>query len=519
VSEERVLVLDFGSQYTRLIAKAIRELEVYSEVAPSTLTAEEIEQRRPRALVLSGGPLSVYESGSPQPDPKIYRLGIPIFGICYGMQLLAHQLGGRVSRFRAEYGSSTIEIVQQDPLFEGLSRNEKVWMSHGDVITELPPGFSVLAYSYQTEPKLIAAIKHPQASLYGIQFHPEVHHTPHGRIILENWLRRICGLTGRWQPENLIEEKIASLQRALAGKRCLIAVSGGVDSSTAAVLVHRAIGDRLFPVFVNTGLLRQGEPERVECVFQRLGLPLHSVDASLEFYQRLKGVTDPEQKRKAIGETFIRIFEREARCLEKTHGKIDVLIQGTIYSDVIESGGAGTATHADRIKSHHNVGGLPDVLRFTIVEPLREYFKDEVRVMARALRIPDEVLEEQPFPGPGLAVRILGEVTSERVALLQQADAIYREEIARAGLAREIWQYFPVLLPVRSVAVRGDGRGYGSVVALRAVHSQDGMTADWFPVPYEVLACISTRVTNEIPGITRVVYDITSKPPATIEWE
>ena len=514
--EERVLVLDFGSQYTRLIAKAIRELEVYSEICSSATTAEEIQQHRPRALVLSGGPRSVYEPDAPQLDPRIYHLGIPVLAICYGMQLLAHQLGGQVNRATAEYGTSTIEIVENDALFEGLSRKERVWMSHGDVITQLPTGFRVLAYSTE---KLIAAVKNERAPIYGIQFHPEVHHTPHGKTILKNWLRKICGIRGRWQPGNLVEEKIAALKEELAGKRCLIGVSGGVDSSTAAVLAHRALGDRLIPIFVDTGLLRKGESERVKSVFAQLGLKLNCLDAREEFYDRLRGVLDPEEKRKIIGETFIRVFESEARQLEKTQGKIDVLIQGTIYSDVIESGGAGTARHADRIKSHHNVGGLPAASGFQIVEPLREFFKDEVRVIARALGLPDEIIEEQPFPGPGLAVRILGDVTPQRVALLQEADAIYREEIAQARLAREIWQYFPVLLPVRSVAVRGDGRGYGTVVALRAVHSKDGMTADWFKIPYDVLERISTRITNEIPEITRVVYDITSKPPGTIEWE
>ncbi len=514
--EERVLVLDFGSQYTRLIAKAIRELEVYSEVASPAITAEEIQRRRPRALVLSGGPQSVYEDGSPQLDPQIYELGIPILGICYGMQLLAHQLAGKVTRSQAEYGTSTIEITQDDPLFEGLQPKERVWMSHGDVITQVPRGFKVLAHSTE---KLIAAVKNEKSSIYGIQFHPEVHHTPHGKTILKNWLRVICGLRDRWQPGNLVEEKIAWLKQELAGKRCLIAVSGGVDSSTAAVLAHRAIGDRLLPIFVDTGLLRKDEPERVQCVFDQLGLTIDCVNAREQFYRRLRRAIDPEQKRKVIGETFIRVFEAAAHRLEKTQGKIDVLIQGTIYSDVIESGEAGTASHADRIKSHHNVGGLPATLGFQIVEPLREFFKDEVRVIARALGLPDDIIEEQPFPGPGLAVRILGEVTPSRVTLLQEADAIYREEIARAGLRREIWQYFPVLLPVRSVAVRGDGRGYGTVIALRAVHSRDGMTADWFRFPHDVLERISTRITNEIPQVTRVVYDITSKPPGTIEWE
>jgi len=512
VSGERVLVLDFGSQYTRLIAKAIRELEVYCEIAPPELGASALRDLPPRALVLSGGPRSVYEEDAPRLDPQIFRLGIPILGICYGMQLIAHQLGGEVRRSRGEYGTSTIKIVEDDPLFAGLSPKERVWMSHGDVITRLPEGFRALAYS----DSLIAAMRNGEGSIYGLQFHPEVHHTPKGQVILKNWLRGVLGLRGRWRPGDLIDELIRSLGEELKGARALIAVSGGVDSSTAAVLAHRAIGDRLIPLFVDTGLLRKGEPERVRRVFERLGLKLRLLDAREEFFRRLQGVTDPEEKRRAIGEAFIRVFEAEARRLEAQYGPIEVLIQGTIYSDVIESGGS---SHADRIKSHHNVGGLPEALGFRLVEPLRGFFKDEVRRIARALGLPDEVIEEPPFPGPGLAVRILGEVTPERVALIQEADAIFREEVARAGLKHKIWQYFPVLLPVRSVAVRGDGRGYGQVLALRAVHSRDGMTADWFKLPYEVLERISSRITNEIPQITRVVYDITSKPPGTIEWE
>ncbi len=518
VSNEWVLILDFGSQYTRLIAKAIRELEVYCEVAPPSVTAAQLHDRGPGALVLSGGPRSVYGPDAPRLDPEIFELGLPILGICYGMQLLAHRLGGRVERSKSEYGVSTIEITEDDPLFAGLDEREPVWMSHGDVITELPPGFRALAYSVG-EPNIIAAMRDESGSIYGVQFHPEVHHTPRGPLLLENWLRRICGLCDRWRPGDLVNEKVAWLREELTGKRCLIAVSGGVDSSVAAVLVQRAVGDRLIPVFVDTGLLRKGEPERVTKVFEKLGFPLQAVDARQEFFERLRDVTDPEEKRKIVGERFIRVFERQAQRLAKEHGKIDVLVQGTIYSDVIESGGAGTASHADRIKSHHNVGGLPERLGFRLVEPLREFFKDEVRQIARALGIPAEILEEQPFPGPGLAVRILGEVTPEKAALLQEADAIFREEIARAGLEREIWQYFAVLLPVRSVAVRGDGRGYGYVIALRAVHSRDGMTADWHRIPHDVLERISSRITNEVPEVTRVVYDITSKPPGTIEWE
>ncbi len=513
-----VLILDFGSQYTRLIAKAIRELGVYSEVIPPETSLAEIQRRQPQALILSGGPASVYEQDAPRVDPGVYQLGIPILGICYGMQLIAHDLGGQIVTSKAEYGTATAEIEQHDPIFAGLNKREPVWMSHGDIIERLPQGITPLAYTQNSSSKLISALRNESGSIYGLSFHPEVHHTLHGKVILQNWLK-LCGAEKTWHPGDLIEQKIGALKAELQEKRALIGVSGGVDSSTAAVLTHRAIGERLIPLFVDTGVLRKGETERTRAVFEQLGLHLNVVDASQKFYDKLKGLTDPEAKRKAIGEMFIRVFEAEAHKLEKTHGQIDVLIQGTIYSDVIESGGAGTAKHADKIKSHHNVGGLPEKLGFKLVEPLREFFKDEVREIGAALGIPDEILHEPPFPGPGLAVRILGDVTPERVRLLQEADAIMRDEVKRAGLHHTIWQYFAVLLPVRSVAVRGDNRGYGHVLALRAVHSRDGMTADWFKMPHDLLEKISSRITNELREITRVVYDITSKPPATIEWE
>lgn len=517
--EDGVLILDFGSQYTRLIAKAIRELGVYSEVASPELTAAEIHALNPKALVLSGGPGSVYDPDAPKLNSDVYDLGIPILGICYGMQLIAHDLGGVVTSSKAEYGTSTAEISENDVLFEGLESKEQVWMSHGDVIDSLPDEIKPLAYSQNSDGNMIAAIRNDSGSIYAIQFHPEVQHTPKGKILLANWLRKICKIDSNWNIGNIIEEKISHLKNEVGDSRCLIGVSGGVDSSTAAVLMHRAIGAQLIPLFVNTGLLRLGEVERTESVFENLGLHLHVVDARKRFIENLKGATDPEEKRKKIGETFIRVFEAEAKRLEATEGEIDVLIQGTIYSDVIESGGGGGSKHADMIKSHHNVGGLPEDLEFRIVEPLRELFKDEVRELGTALGIPDAIIHEQPFPGPGLGVRILGEITPERVDLLQRADAILREEVRRAGLEHEIWQYFAVLLPVQSVAVRGDLRGYGYVVAIRAVHSVDGMTADWFRCPLELLERISSRITNEVPEITRVVYDITSKPPGTIEWE
>ncbi|MBI1730651.1 glutamine-hydrolyzing GMP synthase [Candidatus Acetothermia bacterium] len=518
VTEEGILILDFGSQYTRLIAKAIRELGVYSEILSPEISTAEIGKRNPKALILSGGPCSVYEEGAPRADQKIYGLGLPILGICYGMHLIAHDLGGVVVTSKAEYGTATAEIVERDPIFSGLAAKEPVWMSHGDIIEQLPKGVKTLATTQNSTGKLVAALRNESGSIYGLSFHPEVHHTIHGKMILKNWLK-LCGIKGSWNPGNLVSEKTRSLQHELKDKRALIGVSGGVDSSTAAVLTHRAIGERLIPLFVDTGLLRKDEVARTQSVFESLGLHLNVVDASQKFFEKLKGVTDPETKRKAIGETFIRVFEAEAHKLEKSHGKIDVLIQGTIYSDVIESGGAGTAKHADKIKSHHNVGGLPEKLGFQLVEPLREFFKDEVREIGKSLGIPADILNEQPFPGPGLAVRILGEVTPDSIALLQEADAILREEVRLAGLHHTIWQYFAVLLPLRSVAVRGDNRGYGYVLALRAVHSRDGMTADWYRVPHELLEKISSRITNELQEITRVVYDITSKPPATIEWE
>lgn len=513
---EAVLIIDFGSQYTKLIAKLVRELEVYAEIVPPEISAAAIRQRSPRGLILSGGPASVYAPGAPQLDSEIYSLNIPILGICYGMQLLARDFGGQVSESaKREYGPTTLEILSpSDTLWHGLGRGETVWMSHGDEIRELPQNFVSLA---KTANVAHAAMKSRDGRFYGIQFHPEVAHTPKGKEILQNFLFAICKVRQRWRPAERVPEIIAALRQQLAGARhVLIGVSGGVDSSTAAVLVHRAIGARLLPVFIDTGLLRAGEVERARSVFERLGIHLRVVDARARFTQALQQVTDPEGKRKRIGAEFIRVFEEEAQLLAQTVGPIDVLVQGTIYSDVIESAGA---RGADKIKSHHNVGGLPERLNFKIVEPLRNFFKDEVRQIGLELGIPTEIIWEQPFPGPGLAVRILGEVTAERVSLLQKVDALVREEIQKSGLGRAVWQYFAVLLPVRSVAVLGDGRAYGYVVAVRAVDSRDGMTAGWVHLPYEVLEKISSRVTNEVEEVTRVVYDITSKPPATIEWE
>jgi GMP synthase (glutamine-hydrolysing) len=494
----------------------VRELEVYAEIGPPSLTAEQIRAIQPRGLILSGGPKSVYAPNAPQLDRRVYDLGVPILGICYGMQLMARDFGGEVVRAsKREYGLGTIEVCQPNTLLRGLdSTDEKVWMSHGDEVRKLPPQFLHLARS---DNLAYAGMSSPDGKFSALQFHPEVHHTSKGKQILKNFLFDICKIQERWRPADQIEEAVRTLREELRGtQHCLIAVSGGVDSSTAAVLVHRAVGDRLIPVFVDTGLLRRGEGQRTRRVFESLGLRLRYVEAGDRFLERLRGTTDPEEKRRRIGEAFIRIFEEEARRCERECGPIDVLIQGTIYSDVIESAGA---PGADKIKSHHNVGGLPEAMHLRIVEPLRAYFKDDVRQIGRKLGLPQEIISEQPFPGPGLAVRIVGEVTRERVALLQQVDALLREEIERANLKRSIWQYFAVLLPVRSVAILGDSRGYGQVVALRAVHSVEGMTAHWYPIPYAVLEKISTRITNEVEGVTRVVYDITSKPPGTIEWE
>ncbi|MFB6285891.1 MAG: glutamine-hydrolyzing GMP synthase [Candidatus Bipolaricaulia bacterium] len=515
---ERVLIVDFGSQYTRLIARLIREHGVYTDVVTPDVDADELRRNPPSAVVLSGGPASVYDADAPEVPETAFRLGVPTLGICYGSQLLAHQQGGRVERAQPEYGTATVRIERQHKVLAGLDNEERVWMSHGDVITELPDGFRVLARSQEDDgtDALIAAIGNDDGSMIGLQFHPEVQHTPRGRQILRNWLFDVCGLHGGWAPAGQVDRLIERTSRDVGDGRALIAVSGGVDSSTAAVLAHRALGERLLPVFVDTGLLRESEPERVRDVFHQLGLDVDFVDAKERFYEQLRGVVDPEAKRRIIGETFIRVFEEEAARLQARVGPIDLLIQGTIHSDVIESGG--TAQSA-RIKSHHNVGGLPERLGFRVVEPLRDLFKDEVREVGRALGLPDAIVDEPPFPGPGLAVRILGEVHPEQVEVLQRADAILRHEIAQAGLRYDVWQYFAVLLPQRSVAVRGDERGYGHVVALRAVDSRDGMTADWYRLPHELLATVSGRITNEIPDVTRVVYDVTSKPPGTIEWE
>ncbi|MBC7234255.1 MAG: glutamine-hydrolyzing GMP synthase [Chloroflexi bacterium] len=511
---EAIVVIDYGSQYAQLIVRRVREQHVYCEMLPWDAPAEALDHFELKGIILSGGPNSVYDRDAPTLPSHLLARGVPILGICYGMQLLAYHLGGKVAAARSrEYGAAQITLDRpESPLFKGLSLTLDVWMSHGDRIEALPPGFIVLAHS---EGSPIAAMANESRRWYGLQFHPEVVHTPQGREILRHFCLDICGCQETWTPGSFIEEAVTAIREQVNNGRVICAISGGVDSTVVAALVRRAIGDQLTAIFVNNGLLRKHEAEENMERFRRyLGGDIRYVDASEEFLEALKGVTDPERKRVIIGTKFIEIFEAEARRL----GRVDYLAQGTLYPDVIESATPATKSAA-RIKTHHNVGGLPEDLRFELIEPLRFLFKDEVRAVGLALGLPEEMVYRAPFPGPGLAVRIIGEVTPERVAVLQEADAIVRQEIAVAGLDREIWQYFAVLTPLRSVGVMGDSRTYGHVVAVRAVTSEDGMTADWARIPYEVLARISNRIVNEIPSVNRVVYDISSKPPATIEWE
>jgi GMP synthase (glutamine-hydrolysing) len=515
---DSVVVLDFGSQYSQLITRRVREARVYCEMLPFDAPVEQAQALHPRGVILSGGPNSVYEPGAPQLPDWVLASGLPVLGICYGMQLLARARGGRVAAAsRREYGPARITVVAPEDeagLFAGLPRDLDVWMSHGDRIETLPPGFVPLAVSANSPH---AAMANPAERLYGLQFHPEVAHTPHGADLLRGFLYGVCGCAPNWTPDNFIDAAVAEIREQVGPTgRVLCGLSGGVDSSVAAALIFRAIGDRLTPVFVNNGLLREGEAETVQEVFGRaFGMPLVYADAAGHFLEELAGITDPEQKRKRIGETFVRVFEAHAAGA----GPFEFLAQGTLYPDVIESATpAGTRT-AQTIKTHHNVGGLPADMRFKLIEPLKFLFKDEVRAVGRALGLPAEIVERQPFPGPGLAVRILGAITAPDLAILRRADAIVRAEIEQAGLGRDVWQFFAVLLPVRTVGVMGDGRTYGRVCAVRAVTSEDAMTADWARIPYDVLARISNRIVNEVAGINRVVYDITSKPPGTIEWE
>ncbi len=510
MQHERVLVLDFGGQYNQLIARRVREQSVYCDLKPCDMTIEEIKRYAPKGIIFTGGPNSVYDENSPHIDPEIFRLGIPVLGICYGAQLMAYTLGGKVeSATTREYGKSDIEYFDSE-IFEGVDKNNVCWMSHTDYVSVAPDGFKVVG---KTATCPVAAMEDANRGFYGVQFHPEVMHTKQGTTILRNFLYNVCKVSGDWTMANFVAEQVAKIKEKVGDKKVLCAMSGGVDSAVAATLVHRAVGDNLTCIFVDHGLLRKNEADDVYRVFKtERGMNLIKSDSADRFLDKLAGVSDPETKRKIIGGEFIKVFEDEAKKI----GKVDYLVQGTIYPDVIESGKGKSAV----IKSHHNVGGLPDVVDFKeIIEPLRDLFKDEVRKVGFELGLPEDIVMRQPFPGPGLAIRIIGDITREKIKVLQDADYIYREEIAKAGLNREIWQYFAVLTNCRSVGVMGDSRTYSYTLALRAVTSVDGMTADWARIPYDVLEKISTRIVNEVQDINRIVYDITSKPPATIEWE
>ena len=513
---QTIVILDFGSQYTQLIARRIREQNVFSVVLPCTAPLSEIQALKPLGIVLSGGPSSVYDADAPAADPKLLELGVPVLGICYGLHFIVHHLGGKVlSAPRREYGHAEVSIEDRSTqLFAGLPPTLAVWMSHGDEALELPAGFHRIAVSANA----LAGIESAERRIWAVQFHPEVHHTPLGPQLIRNFIFNICGAAGDWTPAHFIETTVAAIRHKVGADHVICGLSGGVDSSVAAVLVNRAIGSQLTCIFVNNGVLRKNEFASVQKNLRdKLGLNIVAVDASERFLAQLAGVSDPETKRKRIGAEFIAVFEDEANRIAKQTGGVDWLVQGTLYPDVIES--SSVKGPSQTIKSHHNVGGLPLGMKLKLIEPLRDLFKDEVRRIGRDLAMPEEILGRQPFPGPGLAVRILGEVTPERVALLQEADEIVIAEIKAAGLYSKIWQSFAVLLPVMSVGVMGDQRTYAYTAAVRAVHSEDGMTADWTPLPYEVLKRISSRIVNEVRGINRVVYDITSKPPGTIEWE
>lgn len=514
---DTILILDFGSQVTQLIARRVREAGVYCEILPCTAPVGDLHRPGLKGVVLSGGPASVYVPGAPQVASEVYHLGVPVLGICYGMQVTAHVNGGRVIKAdHREFGRTQLEIIADDPLFAGLPANQTVWMSHGDRIEDIP-GAEIIARSGNCP---LAAVRAPGLRFHGVQFHPEVAHTEHGAAILRNFLYRICGCRGDWEMGSFIDEEIARIRAQVGDERVILGLSGGVDSSVAAVLLHKAIGKQLTCIFVDNGLLRKGEADGVRQLFaEGVGIDLISVDAGQRFLDALAGVTDPERKRKIIGKAFVDVFKDEAQRIKNAGGgHVRFLAQGTLYPDVIES----VSVHggpASVIKSHHNVGGLPADLGLGLVEPFRFLFKDEVRAIGTRLGLPDSVVWRQPFPGPGLGVRILGEITGEKVHLLQEADAIVRDEIERAGLTRAIWQAFAVLLPVKSVGVMGDERTYENCCAVRAVTSSDGMTADWAQLPYDLLGRMSNRIINEVRGINRVVYDITSKPPGTIEWE
>jgi GMP synthase (glutamine-hydrolysing) len=513
-----VLVVDFGAQYAQLIARRVREARVYSEIVPSTMPVAEMLAKNPKAIILSGGPSSVYAEGAPTTAPELFETGVPVFGMCYGFQLMATSLGGTVDDNGArEYGRTALTVSQpSSTLFEGTPLDQSVWMSHGDACSAAPEGFTVTA---STDVVPVAAFENDEKKLYGVQFHPEVLHTTHGQQLLEHFLYRGAGIEPNWTTTSVVEEQVALIREQVGTKRAICGLSGGVDSAVAAALVQKAIGSQLTCVYVDHGLMRKGETEQVEKDFvAATGVQLKVVDAEDRFLTALKGVSDPEDKRKIIGREFIRVFEQaQAEIIADAGEDVAFLVQGTLYPDVVESGGgAGTAN----IKSHHNVGGLPDDIEFELVEPLRQLFKDEVRMVGQELGLPDEIVHRQPFPGPGLGIRIVGEVTKDRLDLLREADAIAREELTAAGLDREIWQCPVVLLAdVRSVGVQGDGRTYGHPIVLRPVSSEDAMTADWTRMPYDVLGKISTRITNEVSDVNRVVLDVTSKPPGTIEWE
>lgn len=509
---QKIIVLDFGSQYNQLIVRRVREQKVYCEIHPYHLSPQEMEKRNPAGVILSGGPANVYNPGAPSPDPGIFQLGVPVLGICYGMQVMAHQLGGKVEPAgEREYGYADLIVDSTAPLFTGLPPASPVWMSHGDRVSQLPPGFRSIA---RTSNSPVAAMENSERKFYGVQFHPEVIHTQRGKEIITNFLFRICSCVPTWTMESFINDSVKKIREEIGEERVICGLSGGVDSSTAAVLVHRAIGNRLTCIFVDNGLLRKGEAEQVLTTFrENFHIPLVYVDAKERFLRSLQGIVEPEEKRRRVGEKFIRIFEEEARKM----GEVEFLVQGTLYPDVIES--TSTRGPSSTIKTHHNVGGLPADLKFRLIEPLRELFKDEVRELARELGIPEIIRGRHPFPGPGLAIRILGEVTPEGLAILREADAIVEEEIKAAELYSQLWQGFAVLLPVKTVGVMGDERTYERVIAIRAVTSNDAMTADWAQLPYDLLGRISNRIINEVKGVNRVVYDISSKPPSTIEWE